>query len=87
MEGMTVNKELRGLLDFHGVAHRGDVLVIEMQRRLTVDDFCKAQEMVRAACAPYGIGVILLDESMRVAGRKTPHADLPWWKRVLNFSL
>lgn len=62
--------ELADLLDFHGVVHAGDVLVVECDQRLTADQSRALSVAFDAVHAKFGVGIILLDGGLRVAGRK-----------------
>jgi hypothetical protein len=68
----THKNELAELLDFHGVVHAGDVLVVECERRLTPDEFRSVGEMAEHVLTKFGVGMILLAHGMRVAGKKAP---------------
>ncbi len=66
--------ELAELLDFHGVARAGDVLVVEMDRSVTRETMERMQQAFGEVHKKFGVGIVVLDAGMRVAGKKSPLA-------------
>lgn len=66
----TEKNELAELLDFHGVVHKGDVLVIESERCLTAEQSKQLAAMFDGVLEKFGVGIILLDGGLRVAGKR-----------------
>jgi hypothetical protein len=72
-EAKTLN--LSGLLEFHGVVRRGDVLVVQATRHFSNETWSFIGEQVKLVFEKHGVGMIVLDENLRVAGTKPPPAE------------